>query len=213
MPLFFQQNTNEHTRLGIWHITEEEAFFLEKVPVQRELSHPHKRLQHLAGRYLLQHLFPDFPYHEMLIANSRKPYLPDEQYHFSISHCGDYAAAIVSKSQRVGIDIEIPTPRVQKIASKFLHEEEREYLAWQTKAAQLPTDNYQLLTLLWSAKEAAFKWWSFGSVDFSEHIRLAPFTFTRDKGSMECTFIRGADSYPLSMQYHLFPDLCLVYTT
>jgi phosphopantetheinyl transferase len=206
MPLFFQQNSNEHTRLGIWQITEDEAFFLEKVPVQRELSHPHKRLQHLAGRYLLQFLFPDFPYHEMLIADSRKPYLPDEQYHFSISHCDDYAAAIVSKTKRVGIDIEIPTPRVLKIVPKFLHEEERKQFNIQAPDVILPT-------VLWSAKEAAFKWWSFGSVDFSEDIRLAPFTFDGDQGSMDCIFNRGAESYPLHMQYRLFTNLCLVYTT
>ena len=28
---------------------------------KREISHPHKRLQHLAGRYLLPQLFENFP--------------------------------------------------------------------------------------------------------------------------------------------------------
>ena len=99
-------------------------FFLEHVPLQREITHPHKRLQHLAGRYLLRLLFPDFPFEEILIADTKKPYLPHEQYHFSISHCGDYAAAIVSSTQRVGIDIEIPTERVLRITHKFLNAEE-----------------------------------------------------------------------------------------
>lgn len=211
MPLFFQQNINETTCLGIWHITEEEAFFLEKVSLQRDITHPNKRLQHLAGRFLLQHLFPDFPYHEMLIADSRKPYLPYEQYHFSISHCGDYAAAIVSKTQRVGIDIEIPTAKVQKIVPKFLHDEERAQLTLQTQALGLAADNYNLPTLLWSAKEAAFKWWSFGSVDFSEDIRLAPFEF-KEMGEIEGYFKRGEEKQPLTFRYHLFPGVCLVYT-
>lgn len=211
MPLFYQQNINETTRLGVWHIAEEESFFLEKVPLQRDITHPNKRLQHLAGRYLLQHLFPGFPYHEMLIADSRKPYLPYDQYHFSISHCGDYAAAIVSKTQRVGIDIEVPTARVQKIVPKFLHEEEREQLQQQTAAAQLPADNFQLPTLLWSAKEAAFKWWSFGSVDFSEDIRLHPFELG-EQGDIQGTFRRGTDVHHLTFRYRLFPGICLVYT-
>ena len=51
-------------------------------------------------------------------------YLPEEQYHFSISHCGNYAAAIVSSTQRVGIDIEIPTPKVLRITHKYLHPDE-----------------------------------------------------------------------------------------
>ncbi len=52
MPLFYQHNINEFTRLAIWHITEEEDFFLQKVPLKRDVSHAQKRLQHLAGRYL-----------------------------------------------------------------------------------------------------------------------------------------------------------------
>ena len=110
MPLFYQQDINATTKLAIWHIEEDEAFFIAKVPLQSNITHPHKRLQHLAGRYLLRFLFPDFPNEEILIATTRKPFLPDEQYHFSISHCGDFAAAIVSKNERVGIDIEIETP-------------------------------------------------------------------------------------------------------
>lgn len=211
MPLFFQQNINQNTRLGIWHITETEDFFLEKVPLQRDITHPNKRLQHLAGRFLLQYLFPGFPYHEMLIADSRKPYLPYDQYHFSISHCGDYAAAIVSETQRVGIDIEVPTARVQKIVPKFLHEEERAQLHRQIQEAELPTDNYQLPTLLWSAKEAAFKWWSFGSVDFSEDIRLEYFPF-QEQGEIPGYFNRGDERFPLVFRYRLFPGVCLVYT-
>jgi hypothetical protein len=47
MPLFFQQQVNAHTGLAIWKIEEDEGFF--DVPLQRTITHPHKRLQHLAG--------------------------------------------------------------------------------------------------------------------------------------------------------------------
>ncbi|HXB29781.1 MAG TPA: hypothetical protein VNW49_08180, partial [Puia sp.] len=106
MPLFYQHNINESTKLAIWHITEDEDFFLLRVPLKRDVSHAQKRLQHLAGRYLLTELFPDFPLKEIMIADTRKPYLEYEQYHFSISHFGQYAAAIVSSTNRVGVDVE-----------------------------------------------------------------------------------------------------------
>ena len=128
MPVFFQQQIDDSTSLAVWKIEEDEAFFLQHVPLQRDITHPHKRLQHLAGRYLLQYLFPDFPISLIKIADTRKPYLENEAYHFSISHCSHYAAAIVSKTQRVGVDIEVPTPKVEKIKHKFLLEEE---VAWQ----------------------------------------------------------------------------------
>lgn len=207
MPLFYQQDINENTKLGIWHITEAAAFFEEKVPLHRSITHAHKRLQHLAGRYLLQYLFPDFPYHEMLIADSRKPYLPDEQYHFSISHCGTHAAAIVSRTQRVGIDIEMVTPRVYNIRHKFLHAQE-----WEQVAAAALNDHsrQELLTVLWSAKEAVYKWWSFGSVDFSEAIRLSDFHYASE-GSMQGRFLREDAVYPLSLTWKLFPGMSLVW--
>jgi len=138
--------------------------------LQQNIKHPHKRLQHLAGRYLLRYLFPDFPYDEILIADTRKPYLPGEQYHFSISHCGDYAAAIVSSTHRVGIDIEIPSDKVQRISHKFIHANEDRWLV--AIQGQLQSSTSELQTILWSAKEAIFKWYSLGGVDFKDHIQL-----------------------------------------
>src|SRR5580698_3905983 len=101
MPLFYQHTINRSTKLGVWRIEEPEDFFLEKVPLKRNVSHPQKRLQHLAGRYLLPELFPDFPLQEIIIADTRKPFLENEKYHFSISHSGDFAAAIISSKSRV----------------------------------------------------------------------------------------------------------------
>lgn len=71
MALFYQQNINESTCLAIWKIEEPEDFFLQRVTLQREITHPNKRLQHLAGRYLLPFLFPDFPDADIEIANTR----------------------------------------------------------------------------------------------------------------------------------------------
>ncbi len=167
MPIFFQHSFNDFTSLGIWKIEEPEDFFLQKVPLKQQVSHPYKRLQHLAGRYLLPYLNSDFPLEEILIADTRKPFLPDEKYHFSISHCANYAAVIASSNERVGVDIELVSPTVEKISHKFLNEHEREILSdW----AHLPRLYLQLLTVFWSAKEAVYKWYGEGLVDFRRHI-------------------------------------------
>ena len=168
MPIFFQHQINDTTRLGIWKIEETEEFFKSNVPQHRSVTHPHKRLQHLAGRFLLQYLFPAFPYELIQIADTRKPFLPNEQYHFSISHCGDYAAAIVSKDKRVGIDIEIPTEKISKIMYKFLSAKEHELF----QLIQPDNDRIPFATLLWSAKESIFKWYGNGGVDFRKEIQL-----------------------------------------
>jgi len=205
VPLFYQQDINETTKLGVWKIEETENFFLRSVPLQRNITHPHKRLQHLAGRYLLPYLFPDFPYEEIEIADTRKPFLPDEQYHFSISHCGHYAAAIVSSKERVGIDIEMITPRVDRIKHKFLSAGELAFVQSHETSKQI-----NLLTLLWSAKESMFKWWGRGEVDFSKVLRTHAFPFT-ENGIIPAVFIKAEFKVPLQIHYQLREELSLAW--
>ena len=157
----------------------------------------------MAGRFLLKQLFPDFPHREILIADTRKPYLPYEQYHFSISHCGTYAAAIVSKTERVGIDIEIPSAKIEKISHKFLNDPERNFLASLTDYSSA-----EVLTVMWSAKEAVYKWWGWGSVDFSNHILLQPFNNAED---INAFFLRAEEKFSLNLKYKIFEQLCLVW--
>jgi phosphopantetheinyl transferase len=190
MPLFYQHTINEGTKLGIWLIEETESFFLEKVPEKKEVTHPHKRLQHLAGRFLLPVLFEDFPLEEIVIADTRRPFLENEKYHFSISHCGPYAAAIVSTTSRVGVDIEMVSPKIALIRQKFLSPAEFELAAGRIALADNPQDQYlELLTLLWSAKESVFKWHGLGKLDFKNNMRLSGYPRLNVSGWIELPFI------------------------
>ncbi len=164
MPLVYQQNINESTQMAVWHIQELEAFLLNSVILSQTIHHPHKRLQHLAGRFLLKHLNENFPLEDILISPTNKPYLLSGKYHFSISHCGDYAAVIVSTATRAGIDIEIPREKIISIRRKFMNE--NEYLLTDL------LDEKHAATLIWSVKEAIFKWYGTGSVDFKRHMHV-----------------------------------------
>src|SRR5690606_10471924 len=106
MPLLYQQDINHSTRIGVWHIEETETFF-KNIPLP-QVRHPHKRLQTLAGRHLLCVLKPGFPVNEIRLSPAGRPYLEDESIRFSISHCGQFAAAVVSTECRVGVDVEAP---------------------------------------------------------------------------------------------------------
>jgi phosphopantetheinyl transferase len=150
---------------------------------------------------LLRYLFPGFPVKLIKIADTKKPFLEDEAYHFSISHCDDYAAAIVSKSDRVGVDVEIPSFKIDRIKNKFLNEQEFSILDSQFSITQL--------TLMWCCKEAVFKWWSYGGVDFSEKIRLQPFEL-QPSGKLPVQFYLG-DKTDLNLHYKIFDKLCLAW--
>jgi 4'-phosphopantetheinyl transferase EntD len=207
VPLFYTHTINQHSRLAMWHIQESEHFFLQKVPLSRAITHPHKRLQHLAGRYLLQHLYPGFPFHLIEIADTRKPYVPGDPFHFSISHCGNYAAAVVSTRNRVGIDVETPTARVLRIAHKFMSNDEEVLLT-----ASSLEDEVLLKTLFWSAKETLFKWYSLGEVDFKEHLWLQGIQFYNNSIGQLGATVRKNEDIDLQVPFVIWPDVVLTYT-
>jgi phosphopantetheinyl transferase len=192
MPLVYQQNINPVTKMGVWHITETANFFAT-VPLQKEITHWHKRLQHLAGRFLLKELYPDFPLALIKIATTRKPFLDGEVYHFSISHCRDYAAVLISKTCRAGVDIEMVNDKIDRIIPKFLTDEECLLMPGNAikKAA----------TLFWSVKESVYKWQGTGGTDFKKHIRIKKYGGNLDEGIVYCLF-KGVT--PLQVHYLFF---------
>jgi phosphopantetheinyl transferase len=196
MPLIYSNQINSATKIGVWHITEEENFFLQKVTLQRSITHPHKRLQHLAGRHLLLDLYPNFPLSLIQIATTRKPFLADEAFHFSISHCGDYAAAIVSAKNRVGVDIEIPHPKVERIQHKFITEKEKGILDDVMVNGQ---PEFSVLTMAWSIKEAIFKWQGIGEVDFKKHMQITAINKVDYGFVADCALSKEA---PVYLQVH-----------
>ena len=208
MALFYQHNINDSIKLAVWKIEETEDFFLKKVSLRHEIRHPHKRLQHLAGRYLLQLLHPDFPLHLIAISHSKKPLLSNDEFHFSISHCGDFAAAIVSENKTVGIDVELITPKIELIKNKFLNEGEIKLLV--NSNYQLSIINYQLLTLFWSAKEAIFKWYGKGKVDFKKNMTIDQLFFETEQGNINAHFIKD-EKTDLKLEFRFFEKLCLVW--
>jgi phosphopantetheinyl transferase len=207
MPLVYQQNINASTKLGVWHIAEPEPFFLEKVPLQREITHPHKRLQHLTGRYLLKELYPDFPYELIRIADTRKPFLENEAYHFSISHSGEYAAVIVSTGHRVGVDVELISGKVEKVKHKFLSGAEQQLL---TEIPCFPWAlfNAKLLTAAWSIKESLYKWQGSSEVDFKKHLLLVTMNVNDNEGIAHCTILKDGRT-DLTVHFLFFNENCI----
>lgn len=206
MPLVYQQNINPHTKLGVWHITEPESFFIHEVPLQREITHPNKRLQHLAGRFLLKELFPAFPYELIKIADTRKPFLENEAYHFSISHCGAYAAVMASTAFRVGVDVEKITDKVEKVKHKFLSPFEQHLI--ETLSGSDRELYRSFLTATWGIKESLFKWFGDGEVDFIDHLHIEKIIREDNSGIAFCKILK----YPatdLKVHFLFFNNNCV----
>ncbi len=212
MPKIYSHIINPTTSLAIWHITEDEDFFLKKVPLKTNISHPHKRLQHLAGRYLLQEIVPDFPMDLIRIAHTRKPYIKGDSHHFSISHCGNFAAAIVSRTFRVGIDIEMYTEKTLKILHKFLSEKEQ-VLAnqlWIKNKPEIINAYFEVTTMLWSVKEAVYKWFGNGEMGFIQHMQINKMEGNKE-GEIKMDFLRNPIPEKISIDYRLLENFSLAW--
>ncbi|NML40971.1 4'-phosphopantetheinyl transferase superfamily protein [Chitinophaga sp. G-6-1-13] len=203
MPLIRTIQIDPETRLGVWSIEEQESFFRERVNISPDIHHPHKRLQHFAGRYLLVTLFPEFPLEKIKVSDSRKPLLLCDSFHFSISHCGDHVAAIVSTKAAVGIDIEEVKDKIERVSHKFLSPSERDFID--------PRHSLPHKTICWSAKEAMFKWYGLGSVDFKENLVLQPFVY-QSTGFITANFVKPDSNTRLYLQYIMENGLCLAWT-
>lgn len=200
MPLFYQHNINGTTRLAIWEIIEDESFFMEKVFLKNEIHHPWKRRQHLAGRYLLKELFPAFPSALIEIAETRKPFLPGDPFHFSISHSDNFAAAIVSSTLRLGLDIETVTPRITRIRDKYLTAAEQKLI---------DKDDPTQLSLFWNCKEAIFKWYGRGNVDFKEQMNILNLSMLESHSGEITCLLQKDEGRKLVLPFIIFDSLTM----
>jgi phosphopantetheinyl transferase len=175
MPIIFQHSRVEGPLLAVWKIEEPLSFFETTVPDASHIPHPQVRLRHVAARYLLNELQPGFPYHQLQILESGKPYLPNHNPHFSLTHCGDFAAAIVSEKGSVGVDLEATGDRIFRIRHKFLSDQEQLLLQAVAGLSDLQEGALasQWLTRAWSAKESVYKWQGKAGIDFIRDIQIA----------------------------------------
>ena len=152
-------------KLGIWKIEEQMSFFADQIPFQSSALHESRQIQQQATRYLLNILYENFPFAAIEINEAGKPLIKDSQFEFNLSHTHTLAVAILSEYQKVGVDAEKINSRVLKIQHKFINEVEASNLVGKTEAEQI-----SILTKYWTIKEAVYKWWGKGSVDFANDI-------------------------------------------
>lgn len=215
MPAIYHLDTDPQTRLAVWSIQEPESWFLERLPASAPVAHPVRRLHHLAGRYLLTHLEPGFPHAAVVVSEGGKPYLADGSCHFSISHSRDMAAGIISHSNGVGVDLEFVTSRVLRIVPRFLGNTERDWVSSLPECIDSTTGTIggaeacRLCTLLWSAKESAFKWFGRPGLDFATDLLTEPFERC-EAGEIKARCRKDGET-PFRIGYRFFDELCLTW--
>ena len=161
----------------------------------RQIPHPQKQREFVASRLALRELDPNY----RLTYEGRIPWMDNGMY-VSLTHAHNVGAAMLSKDYIVGLDVEMQREQLFKISEKFLHPEE--------KLRVRPERALEDLHVYWGAKEALFKIWKKGEVDFSHELRVDPFPAT-DIGETTAQILKNDSlihcivNYQMVAGYHL----------
>jgi phosphopantetheinyl transferase len=171
MPLHTDRKINEHARIVLWKIEEPVDWFLSKLQLDDEEKKKYiefrtdqRRAHWLAYRHILKNVVKKGNEIRVKYDENSKPFIDLSDDHISVSHSGDYAAVIISHRHPVGIDIERISPRLHKVADKFMNEQETG-----NSPDQMSTGD---LCLHWSAKEALYKLYGKRNLDFKDHLHV-----------------------------------------
>jgi 4'-phosphopantetheinyl transferase len=191
----------------VWHITETAAELASLLSHHKELvlegidENLKLKLWHhthfLSTRILL------FNY-----AGLCSPILKDEygkpsnsEKKISITHSNNYSAIIVSNQTHAAIDLEKIDDRILRVQHKFVHDAEKFFPEAQS---------VMYSTLIWSAKETLYKFYSANEVYFKEELRIHPFIFD-DSRSFRGDILKAPATLDIDIQYFTFQDYVLTW--
>ena len=101
-----------------------------------------------------------------------KPVLKDGSYKISFSHCQNCVAVMVHPTMEVGIDVEAPSSKLEKIHTRFLGKKELEnYQA---------LNSFDYLRVAWSVKEALYKIIGETAYNFAEQLYILPYELQKE---------------------------------
>lgn len=164
----------------------------------RAISHPQKQKEFIASRLALKQLDPNY----RLIYEGRVPWMVNNGKYVSLSHAHNVGAAMLSRDFIVGVDVERQREQLFRIAHKFLHPDEKMQIR--------PERALEDLHVYWGAKEALFKIWKFGEVDFSHELRVDPFP-SKPVGATTAQIVKNGNIIPCQVNYQLVEGYHLVF--
>jgi 4'-phosphopantetheinyl transferase len=173
MPLILKEQFEEDCVYGIWEIQESLHELLSQVhlyPTEKDkyngFLRNSRRIEYLSVRVLLKHLI-DEPVGPIVYSEKHKPYLQQSDYRISISHSRSLTAIMLSKTKKIGIDLEFMSHKISSIERKFINKDE--------KVTREPGKRKYHLYIHWCAKEALYKMCDKQDINFKTNLTIEPF--------------------------------------
>lgn len=196
MPVLSISQLTKNVKLGLWKIDESVDVFLSAYPHLEQVVSGYRHLELKRQKLAVYALLYAMNGNRQVVINhdsQGKPLLQD--FHVSISDTMGYVAVILSRTREVAVDIEYYSNRVDRIASRFIREDE---VAGATESRLIH----------WSAKETVFKYFSAHQLQY-EDMRLHPFQVASE-GCVNVDNLKANQTVPV--YYHLNDRYVLTYT-
>ena len=207
MPIIRHRQIDTNKEIGIWNIDEsmeELTSVVQDCGYDMErffaISNEQVKKQWLAVRVLLHQMtsnFTDIVYDEL-----GRPYL-DGDLSVSITHSHDRVGIQLSTSRKVGIDLQLYNPGIEKIKEKFMSPEEIQHL---DKKYALES-----MHVIWCAKETMFKTLRSEGVIFAEELFVEPFDYSKSFGLQGISTHQKNVRVPFELTFEKVDDYFLVY--
>jgi len=194
MPLIRIDELSDGSFLGLWNIVSDELneedvnYGISPLPRSKA-----RRMEQAAVTRLVREMTCDGG---IIVSHDKngKPEIPG--WNISISHTRGFAAVIISKDYNVGIDIEYISDRVNRIVEKFMRDDE------------VAEDTVSRL-LVWSAKEALYKYFSEDALEYSE-MRVMTFT-PESSGEGQLAIANLKRQAQITVDYKITDDFVVTY--
>lgn len=207
MP-FIQRINGEDYTVGVWKVTEPTEELISGLNLSESektffenIKSEERKNEWLAARQLLRQI--SGPQNCTIIYDKiGKPFLKCASQNISISHSRNMVAVISSPKRQVGIDIEKIENRIQKIAHKFINEEERKFLG--------ENPSLEDIYLIWGIKESLYKLYGKGGLDFKKNLLVEKYELLKSGTANAFIFIQNSQKKFL-MHYEFNEERTLVY--
>ncbi|MFT4754648.1 MAG: 4'-phosphopantetheinyl transferase [Salibacteraceae bacterium] len=171
----------------------------EELNKYRNISHDKRKCEFLSIRKAIQFVYDEQEY--ISYSSTGKPSLAISGHRISISHSKGLLGIITHPTLEVGIDLQHESPKILRIKHRFMSPEE----------LTPETDQEWPLLTYWCAKEALFKYYSKGNVEFNKNLFVEPFTLK--KSGTIYGEVRMPDMHKrIALYYEKIEETMMVYT-
>lgn len=199
---------NKETVIGVWKIEEDLEALLSMVEMGPEdlkryevFRSNSRKMEFLSVRALLAEMLDREA--RIVYNKNNKPFIKDGSHFISITHSNKLTAILISRDERVGIDLEYMRVNINAFASKFLNKREKITKRW--------ADRTYHLYIHWCAKEAIYKICDKEGINIVNDITIEPFD-VKESGEIKGSVKNERIDDRFTLYYSRYDNYTIVWT-